>query len=475
MPIAEFEQLNAARQPRRACALTSTPATPPRARCARRTPAITASRDLAFWATSWARSRAARPSPPTPRRSSGCASSASRSTPRSQLLDGLDEVYDYCLHWQEHRHDLDYEIDGVVVKVDDLALRNELGSTSKAPRWAIAFKFPPEERTTLLIDIMVSIGRTGRATPFAVLEPVVRRRRRPSAWPPCTTRTRCRPRTCARATPSSCARPATSSPRWSARCWPSGPRACRSGGSRRPARCAASPLVRLEGEADHLCPNVDCPGQRVAAHRALRLPRRHGHRGLRRAHGVRVPRGRAARRRRPTSTRSTSTGSVTLEGFGDMSIANLRPAIEASKHRPLANLLVGLDIRHLGGAGSRAAGPGLRPPRPDHGGVGRGAGRRRGRSAPVIAASVHEWFALEANRALVERLRRPASTSRGRPPPDAAQTLAGKSVVVTGTLDGWTREAAEAAIKAQGRQGAGQRVQEDHRGGGRATGRARPS
>ena len=78
----------------------------------------------------------------------------------------------FCRGWQEHRHDLDYEIDGVVVKVDDLARRAELGFTSKAPRWAIAYKFPPEERTTKLRDILVSVGRTGRATPYALLEPV---------------------------------------------------------------------------------------------------------------------------------------------------------------------------------------------------------------------------------------------------------------------------------------------------------------
>ena len=96
----------------------------------------------------------------------------SRSTPRCALLDSLEEVFVHCAHWQEHRHDLDYEIDGVVVKVDDLAQRLELGFTSRAPRWAIAYKFPPEERTTVLRDIKVSIGRTGRATPFAVLEPV---------------------------------------------------------------------------------------------------------------------------------------------------------------------------------------------------------------------------------------------------------------------------------------------------------------
>ena len=88
------------------------------------------------------------------------------------MVRRLDEVYERCRHWQEHRHDLAYEIDGVVVKVDDLAQRERLGFTSRAPRWAIAYKFPPEERTTMLRDIQVSVGRTGRATPFAVLEPV---------------------------------------------------------------------------------------------------------------------------------------------------------------------------------------------------------------------------------------------------------------------------------------------------------------
>ncbi|RPI20898.1 MAG: NAD-dependent DNA ligase LigA, partial [Actinobacteria bacterium] len=92
--------------------------------------------------------------------------------PEIRRLAALDEVYDYCQHWQEHRHDLDYEIDGAVVKIDELSVRDALGFTSKAPRWAIAYKFPPEERTTVLRDIAVSIGRTGKATPFAVLEPV---------------------------------------------------------------------------------------------------------------------------------------------------------------------------------------------------------------------------------------------------------------------------------------------------------------
>src|SRR5690606_28192782 len=82
------------------------------------------------------------------------------------------ELLAHGARWQQHRHDVAYEIDGVVIKVDDLAQRDLLGFTSRAPRWAIAYKFPPEERTTLLRDIQVSVGRTGRATPFAVLEPV---------------------------------------------------------------------------------------------------------------------------------------------------------------------------------------------------------------------------------------------------------------------------------------------------------------
>jgi DNA ligase (NAD+) len=92
--------------------------------------------------------------------------------PEVRTLDSIAAVEAHCAHWQEHRHDLGYEIDGVVVKVDDLAQRVQLGFTSRAPRWAIAYKFPPEERTTLLRDIQVSVGRTGRTTPFAVLEPV---------------------------------------------------------------------------------------------------------------------------------------------------------------------------------------------------------------------------------------------------------------------------------------------------------------
>ena len=95
-----------------------------------------------------------------------------RTNPKNERVEDLDQVYEYCRNWEEHRHDVAYEIDGVVVKVDSIAQQDELGWTAKAPRWAIAYKFPPEERTTLLKDIKVHVGRTGVATPWAQLEPV---------------------------------------------------------------------------------------------------------------------------------------------------------------------------------------------------------------------------------------------------------------------------------------------------------------
>ncbi|GID25639.1 NAD-dependent DNA ligase LigA [Actinoplanes brasiliensis] len=91
---------------------------------------------------------------------------------RWKLVDDLAGINDYIAYYGEHRHDVEHEIDGVVIKVNSVAIQGRLGSTSRAPRWAIAFKYPPEEVTTKLLDIDVNVGRTGRVTPFAVLEPV---------------------------------------------------------------------------------------------------------------------------------------------------------------------------------------------------------------------------------------------------------------------------------------------------------------
>ncbi|MGM7665663.1 NAD-dependent DNA ligase LigA [Microbacterium sp. A93] len=92
-------------------------------------------------------------------------------SPHSKVCRGIDEVSAFVEYFGEHRHDIEHELDGIVVKVDELALHDELGMTSRAPRWAIAYKYPPEEVQTKLLDIVVSVGRTGRATPFAVMAP----------------------------------------------------------------------------------------------------------------------------------------------------------------------------------------------------------------------------------------------------------------------------------------------------------------
>ncbi|MGO1508531.1 MAG: NAD-dependent DNA ligase LigA [Microbacteriaceae bacterium] len=92
-------------------------------------------------------------------------------SPHTKVCHSIDEVTDFVAHFGEHRHDIEHELDGIVVKVDELALHDELGQTSRAPRWAIAYKYPPEEVQTTLLDIVVSVGRTGRATPFAVMAP----------------------------------------------------------------------------------------------------------------------------------------------------------------------------------------------------------------------------------------------------------------------------------------------------------------
>ena len=115
---------------------------------------------------------------------------------RWRLVDDLAGVREFIAYYGEHRHDVEHEIDGVVIKVDSVAIQGRLGSTSRAPRWAIAFKYPPEEVTTKLLDIAVNVGRTGRVTPLRGAGAGAGGRVRRSARPPCTTRRRWSARAC---------------------------------------------------------------------------------------------------------------------------------------------------------------------------------------------------------------------------------------------------------------------------------------
>jgi DNA ligase (NAD+) len=368
--------------------------------------------------------------------------------PEIRVVGSLDEVEQFCSRWQQHRHDLPYEIDGAVVKVDDLAQREVLGFTSRAPRWAIAFKFPPEERTTVLNAIEVSIGRTGRATPFAVLEPVFvggstvgmatlhneDQVRLKDVRPGDTVIVRKAGDVIPEVVgPVLSLRPEPSEP-WQF------PRVC---------PCPLeSELVRPEGEANTACVEPGCPFQRdqriiyFATRGAMDIE------GL----GERTvfALSDAGFVSDPADIYGLTLDQVMqLEGFGRLSAEKLLAGIEGSKTRPLPKLLTALGIKHLGPAAaeslSRAFGTldaivaASEADLATVDGVG-----------GVIAASITRWFAQPENRAMIEKLRA-AGVDFGRVEVSfQPQVLAGKAVVVTGTLDGFTRDEAEAAIKDRG-------------------------
>jgi DNA ligase (NAD+) len=446
MPLSAFDELN-----RRQTVESGRAFVNPRNAAAgslrQKDPAVTATRELGFWAYQLGDVESGPAFARHGETLEWMRTAGFPVNPHIRTIGGLEAVDRFCQEWQEHRHDLDYEIDGVVVKVDDLAQRRELGSTSKAPRWAIAYKFPPEEKTTLLRDIMVSIGRTGKATPFAMLEPVVVGGANVSLATlhneDQVAEKDVRPGDTVVVRRAGDVIPEVRGPVLSLR--PPGlppwsfPTSC---------PVCGQPLVRLSGESDTFCVNADCPGQQVQriSHFASR--------GAMDIEGL-------GERTVGLFCRSGLLGDVAdiygldfdrvrqFEGFGEVSVANLERAIAASRSRPLANLLVGLSIRHLGGTGSRVLAGAM-------GHLDRIMAASAEEMAtiegvgPVIAASIHEFFALGRNRDVVERLRAAGLNFAGPEPVRTPQILAGVTLVVTGTLDRWSRESAEEAVKARG-------------------------
>ncbi len=369
--------------------------------------------------------------------------------PASELRASLEEVWDFCERWTRDRHTIDFEIDGVVVKVDSIAQQEELGATSNAPRWAIAYKFPPEERTTVLHEIAVNTGRTGIVTPFAILEPIfvggvtvgratlhnedeVRRkdvregdtvivRRAGDVIPEIVG-------------PVEAMRPKRSKP-WAF-----------------PAKCPScgTPLVRAEGEAYRRCPNRrGCPAQSLEwlAHFASRGAMDIEHLGYKTIMAL-IDKGWVQDLADIYALTPDQLGE--LPGFKDRSISNLIGAIEGSKDRPLWRLLTALNIRHVGVTVAQTlarAFPSvddLRAATPDALAAADGVG-------PEIAQSVWEWFQDDGNWALVERLRAAGVRVRDEvveAPPEGP--LTGSTIVITGSLESMSRGEAEEAAKAAG-------------------------
>jgi len=365
-------------------------------------------------------------------------------------LSSLDEVYEFCSRIEANRHSFGYEIDGAVVKVDDLAQRNELGFTSRAPRWAIAFKFPPEEKTTLLRGIMVSIGRTGRATPFAQLEPVfvggstvglaTLHNQDEVARKDVRVGDTVIVRKAGDVIPEVVG-PVLAKRKRGARKW------------KFPTECPVchQPLVRLDGEADTRCVNVDCPAQRVqrivffAGRSAMDIE------GLGEERVTQfVNAGLLSDAADVYSL--TVDALVPLERIGDRSAQLLVAAIDASRSRPLAKLLVGLGIRHVGPSAAVALAREL-------GDLDAIAGAAEEDLAVVpgvggvIAHSVQAFFTIDRNRELIEKLRAAGVNFQGPArvtAPVDGPSLEGLAFVLTGTLPSMTREEAQAELEARG-------------------------
>ena len=368
--------------------------------------------------------------------------------PEIRIVNSIEEVLQFCHSWQERRHELGYEIDGVVIKVDDLAQRDQLGFTSRAPRWAIAFKFPPEEKHTLLLDIKVSVGRTGRTTPFAVLQPVfvggstvgmatLHNRDQVAAKD-------VRPGDTVVVRKAGDVIPEVVGPVLSKR--PAGSQPWQF-----PTQCPCplkSTLVKLDDVADTRCVEPGCPFQRDQ--RIIYFASRGGMdiEGL----------GERTVFALSDAGLVTDVGDLysltveqllTLEGFAELSAQNLVASIQASRSKPLPKLLTALGIKHLGPAASESLAA--------HFGTLDAIAQASAEELAavdgvggVIAASINTWFSTADNIAIIEKLRA-ASVEFGRVEISTEpQTLVGKAVVVTGTLSGYSREGAEEAIKSRG-------------------------
>ncbi len=367
--------------------------------------------------------------------------------PERRSVSSIPEVIAFIEEWETRRHDLAYEIDGNVVKVDRLDLQRRLGSTSRAPRWAIAYKLPPEERTTKLLAVEVSVGRTGRATPFAVLEPVfvggstVQMATLHNADQIAIKDVR--PGDTVRVRKAGDVIPEVIGPVLAER--PDDlpvyqfPTLC--------PTCGEA-LVRPEDEAHMFCINPACPARQQTQIEYFTSRGGMDIEGLgERTVAILIAQNLIEDAGDLYDIDFDQLGE--LEGFGQTTIDNLRAGIEVSKSRPLASLLVALGIRHLGpsGAESLAGAFGhldriIEASADDMAAID-GVG-------PVIARSTAEYFASEKAIAMVEKFRAAGVNFEGPEASELPQVLAGMAIVVTGTLEGFSRDSAADAIKSRG-------------------------
>lgn len=366
---------------------------------------------------------------------------------KAEVVGTIDEVIDFIERFENARHDLDYEFDGVVVKVDDLETQRVLGSTARAPRWAIAYKMPPEERATRLIDIKISIGTNGSATPFAFLEPVfvggvtvtnatLHNQDQVAAKD-------VRPGDMVTVRRAGDVIPEVVGPVLSARDPESVPWVF-------PTDCPVCerPLVRPEGEARHRCPYADCPAQvrgRIE-HFTQRSAMDIEHFGERTVDLL------------VSAGVIEDVGDVFLfdldelrkfEGFGETSIDNLRDGLQSSRTRPLGNVIFGLAIPHVGATNGKVLAKAFGSLEALAGATAQEVAAVDG-IGPIIADSVAEWFASDTGKAIIQKLHDGGVRPVAPEVSTLEQTLVGKSIVVSGGLANYGRSDAKTAITDRG-------------------------
>lgn len=378
----------------------------------------------------------------------------------SRVIESAQGLREHIAYWDEHRHDAEHEIDGVVVKVDQVSSQRRLGTTARAPRWAIAYKYPPEEATTTLRDIQVNVGRTGRVTPFAVMEPV-----------------KVAGSTVAMATLHNGEEVGRKGVligdrvviRKAGDVIPEvlGPVTdVRTGDEREfhmPTHCpecGTELAYEKQGDADIRCPNARyCPAQ---------LRERLFHLAGRGAFDIEVLGYESA-------TALLDSGVVADEGdifdldagklgsvelfrtqSGELSVngTKLLANLESAKHRPLWKVLVALSIRHVGPTAAQALAREFESVESIENASEQEIAEVDG-VGPAIASSVREWFGVDWHREVVEKWRRAGVRMAEERDESIPRNLEGLSIVVTGSLENLSRDEAKEAIMARGGRAAG--------------------
>ncbi|HEX6497743.1 MAG TPA: NAD-dependent DNA ligase LigA [Micromonosporaceae bacterium] len=374
---------------------------------------------------------------------------------RWKVVPDLAGVREFIAYYAEHRHDVEHEIDGVVVKVDEVALQRRLGSTSRAPRWAIAFKYPPEEVNTTLVDIHVNVGRTGRVTPFAEVTPV-----------------RVAGSTVTFATLHNAAEVArkgvligdTVVLRKAGDVIPEivGPVVEKRTGEERPfvmpthcPSCGSRLAPAKESDVDIRCPNTrSCPAQ---------VRERVYHMGARDVLDIEVLGEKAAAAlledgvianegdvfSLDADKLSRSGFFVNRDGSLGSNATKLLASLEDAKRRPLWRYLVALSIRHVGPTAAQALArefssiDEIAAASPERLAAVEGVG-------PIIAESLTEWFTVDWHREIVEKWRAAGVRLAEERVETGPRPLDGVTVVVTGTLTGYSRDDAVEAVASRG-------------------------